>query len=214
MSRSPRRLRQQVQDAVNEQVRDLPVHAVRLAMFGFGRALLLSDRLTRDYKEMKEDGVTPVLHRLRGDAQHSAVRAGQAMTRVVDRVRGGEQPPPEAAEERGATPPDRRADPDPAVPVAPPRAEKSAAETVEPVPDRADSVEPPAAEPLERSITVDSLPVPDYDSATLPQLRARLRGLSVDQVTVLCEYERAHAARPEVVRMFENRVAKLNALSG
>ena len=41
MTRSPRRLKQQVQDTVGEQIRDLPLHAVRLAMFGVGRALLL-----------------------------------------------------------------------------------------------------------------------------------------------------------------------------
>ncbi|MFD0855620.1 hypothetical protein ACFQ07_25490, partial [Actinomadura adrarensis] len=65
MTRSPRRLKEQVKDTVGEQVRDLPLHAVRLAMFGVGRALLLSDRITKDYKEITEGGgVRPVIGRL------------------------------------------------------------------------------------------------------------------------------------------------------
>ncbi|HEX2317200.1 MAG TPA: hypothetical protein VHJ17_25865, partial [Thermomonospora sp.] len=54
------------------------------------------------------------------------------------------------------------------------------------------------------------LPVPNYDEASIPQLRARLRGLTADQVRLLREYERRHAARAEVLRMYENRIAKLN----
>ncbi|OLT25326.1 hypothetical protein BJF79_44460 [Actinomadura sp. CNU-125] len=93
MTRSPRRLKQQVQDTVGEQVRDLPLHAVRLAMFGVGRALLLGDRMTRDYKEITEGGgVKPVIGRLRDDVQHTAEKV---VGTVVERVRGGEDAEPE-----------------------------------------------------------------------------------------------------------------------
>ncbi|MEU6752942.1 hypothetical protein ABZ914_42555, partial [Spirillospora sp. NPDC046719] len=93
MTRSPRRLKQQVQDAVGEQVRDLPLHAVRLAMFGVGRALLLGDRVSRDYKEITEgDGVGPVIGRLRDDVRHTAEKV---VGKVVETVRGGEEPEPE-----------------------------------------------------------------------------------------------------------------------
>jgi hypothetical protein len=54
-------------------------------------------------------------------------------------------------------------------------------------------------------------PLPNYDSLTVASLRARLRNLSVDQVKELAEYEKAHAARAEVIAMFERRVAKLEA---
>lgn len=67
----------------------------------------------------------------------------------------------------------------------------------------------PAAQAEVEHLTAD-LPVPNYDEATLPQLRARLRGLSTDQVKLLREYERKHAARPDVIKMYENRIAKLN----
>jgi hypothetical protein len=42
-------------------------------------------------------------------------------------------------------------------------------------------------------------------------LRARLRNLDVAQVGRLADYERAHAARAEVLAMFERRIAKLEA---
>ena len=228
MTRSPRRLKQQLQDTVGEQVRDLPLHAVRLAMFGVGRALLLSDRLTKDYKEITEGGgVGPVIGRLRDDVQHTA---GKVVSGVVDLVRGGDGDRPEPE-------PERRPRPAP-TPVARP-ASRSGAKTADgeisvgkPAPaepkkaasegkakeaGRKDGFEPrpesrPAA-PAEAAKVAEDLPVPNYDAATLPQLRARLRGLSVEQVKLLREYERKHAARPEVLRMYENRIAKLNGLN-
>lgn len=55
------------------------------------------------------------------------------------------------------------------------------------------------------------LPVPEYDSRTVASLRARMRGLSLDDIRRLLEYEHNHAARPEVIGMFERRIAKLEA---
>jgi len=54
-------------------------------------------------------------------------------------------------------------------------------------------------------------PLPNYDGLTVPSLRARLRNLDIGQVRQVLEYERAHAARPEVITMFERRIAKLAA---
>jgi hypothetical protein len=61
------------------------------------------------------------------------------------------------------------------------------------------------------SVGEAALPVPNYDSLTLPSLRARLRTLDADQLRMLVEYERTHAARADVVAMFERRIAKLAA---
>ncbi|MUN39890.1 hypothetical protein [Actinomadura litoris] len=280
MTRSPRRLKQQVQDTVGEQVRDLPLHAVRLAMFGVGRALLLSDRVTRDYKEITEGGgVRPVLGRLRTDVQGTAERV---VGRVVERVRGEEPAPaprprparpsapsapsaPRTAPRHAAggqdgeisigkpaaTPPDtghtpkharpagEPAEPRPAKPEAekpaaakpepakpePAKAEPAKPEPTKPEPAKQESeaakAEPAKAEPAKAEAAESEaakagpkdaaeLPVPNYDEATLPQLRARLRGLSADQVRLLREYERDHAARTDVIRMYERRIAKLN----
>ena len=54
---------------------------------------------------------------------------------------------------------------------------------------------------------------PDYDNLAIASIRARLRTLDADQVRQLAEYEKAHAARPEVITMFERRIVKLNAES-
>jgi hypothetical protein len=55
------------------------------------------------------------------------------------------------------------------------------------------------------------LPLADYEQLSLPSIRARLRGLDVDQLRVLAQYERTHAERPEVLGMFERRIEKLAA---
>ncbi|MBW8481504.1 hypothetical protein [Actinomadura parmotrematis] len=235
MTKSPRRLKQQVQETVGEQVRDIPLYAVRLAMFGVGRALLLGDRLTKDYKEITEgDGVRPVIGRAVADVQHTAT---QVLGKVGGLVRGEDEaedaapapvrrPRPEPAAARpepaaggkeisvgkpAAAPrpapaprptPGSLPKPDPAAPETP--AQKDAEAEFEPKPELK-----PAA-PAEAAALAAELPVPDYDAATIPQLRARLRGLSADQVKLLREYEKKHAARPDVLRMYENRILKLN----
>jgi hypothetical protein len=54
-------------------------------------------------------------------------------------------------------------------------------------------------------------PLANYDELSVASLRARLRNLDVAQVRQLAEYERAHAARADVLIMFERRIAKLEA---
>ena len=59
--------------------------------------------------------------------------------------------------------------------------------------------------------TPDALP--GYETMTIAQLRARLRGLSLDQLTELLAWESAHADRPAFVTMLTNRIATLTAES-
>ena len=54
-------------------------------------------------------------------------------------------------------------------------------------------------------------PLPNYDELSVASLRARLRNLDAAQVKQMAEYERAHAARSDVITMFERRIAKLEA---
>ena len=54
-------------------------------------------------------------------------------------------------------------------------------------------------------------PLPNYDELSIASLRARLRNLDVPQLRKLIEYESAHAARADVITMFERRIAKLQA---
>ncbi|HEY0719194.1 MAG TPA: hypothetical protein VGD68_16390 [Streptosporangiaceae bacterium] len=74
------------------------------------------------------------------------------------------------------------------------------------LPDGGDQATPPAS-----PVTTGEAPLPNYDQLTVASLRARMRGLSADQIRALTSYERAHANRPDVVAMFDRRVAKLEA---
>jgi hypothetical protein len=59
--------------------------------------------------------------------------------------------------------------------------------------------------------TTAELPLANYDELSVASLRARLRNLSVAQLTQLIEYESGHAARTDVIAMFERRIAKVES---
>jgi hypothetical protein len=97
-----------------------------------------------------------------------------------------------------------------------PVAETPEPTTAEPTTAEPTTAEPATAEPVVESPSADApvaaatvLPVPNYDGLTVASLRARLRNLDPPQLRVLIDYEKAHAGRPDVVTMFERRIAKL-----
>ena len=51
--------------------------------------------------------------------------------------------------------------------------------------------------------------LPFYPELSLPQLRARLRRLTIDELSDLLDYERTHGDRPEFVGMLTRRIATL-----
>ncbi|MEU0239839.1 hypothetical protein ABZ234_19315 [Nocardiopsis sp. NPDC006198] len=63
----------------------------------------------------------------------------------------------------------------------------------------------------EAAPAVEDLAVPTYDELTLPSVRARLRKLTIEQVRDLRAYEVAHGGRTEFIKMYDNRIAKLEA---
>ncbi|HST64267.1 MAG TPA: lipid droplet-associated protein [Mycobacteriales bacterium] len=67
-----------------------------------------------------------------------------------------------------------------------------------------------ADSPLDGYLAVDP-PVAGYDGFSIPQLRGRLRALSVEQVEALLGYERANQARPPYLTMLENRLTTLRS---
>ncbi|WP_219470088.1 hypothetical protein [Nonomuraea rhizosphaerae] len=72
--------------------------------------------------------------------------------------------------------------------------------------------EPVAApEPVVARATDLTEPLAGYSGLTVASLRARMRGKSAEQITDLLAYEQATTGRPEVIKMFENRLAKLRA---
>ena len=67
------------------------------------------------------------------------------------------------------------------------------------------------ADPVAEGARDSGAPLPNFDELSVPSLRARLRNLDIAQVRRVLEYEQTHAARPEVITMFERRIAKLEA---
>ncbi len=95
--------------------------------------------------------------------------------------------------------------------------------TAGPGPDVATAEPPAAAEPAPgpQAAATESVheadgaqrtpPVPGWDELTLGSIRARLRRLSVNDLTELHSYEEAHGARADVLSMLENRLAKVRS---
>lgn len=53
--------------------------------------------------------------------------------------------------------------------------------------------------------------LPGYGQLTIPQLRGRLRHLSVDELEALLEFETAHGARAPYLTMLANRITTVTA---
>jgi hypothetical protein len=291
MTRSPRHLREQVRDTVSE----LPVHAARLAVMGVGRALLLGDRVRKDYRDVRESGLGPVLGRLKDDAgaitgmvvgkiSGNGKRQEGAETHAADAEISVGKPSPVASAQRPATPPrpaaapparpaaakpttpkpaskpaskptdkpaasklaaskpaapkpatSKPTTPKPAVskpttpkpatskPTTPkpaaskpttPKPAASKSTTPEPAKPRSKATKPAmstasGAKSAAKACLAAALPIAGYDESSLASVRARLRNLDAKQVAELRDYERAHKARADFLRMYENRIAKL-----
>ena len=111
---------------------------------------------------------------------------------------------PEPAETPAAAAPETTAEPDTAEAEATAKPDVVVAETTA-EPDTAVAEAPAEPEPT------DALPLPNYDELTVASLRARLRNLSNEDLTRLSAYEQAHQNRPEVIKMFNNRLIKMTS---
>jgi hypothetical protein len=181
---------------VSDRIKEAPAQALRGVFAGIGQVLLVADRLRNKTPADQQAPQTraPEPSRTRADPATSAAPVPQA-------------PPP-------LTTPAA-----PAGPVAP------AAEGVTKTRDldKTGNVRLLTREPAGAGVTTPAAdatvtageeagaPLPNYADLSIASLRARLRNLDVAQVKQLAEYEKTHAARTEVVTMFERRVAKLEA---
>ncbi|MGE3288028.1 MAG: lipid droplet-associated protein [Pseudonocardia sp.] len=81
-----------------------------------------------------------------------------------------------------------------------------------PEPERIPVARPPAPRaPAEPEEPDGPSALPSYPELTIPQLRARLRALTVDDLRLLLAWENAHEARPAYVTMLTNRIATVTA---
>lgn len=109
----------------------------------------------------------------------------------------------------------------------PPAVDSEPAASTDPVPAKKTARPGPAASKASKASKTsgsaqptESAPAPelpeiadylDYDSLTLAQLRARLRTLSVEDLTALLDYENATRARAPFVTMLSNRITTASA---
>jgi len=215
---------------VAERVIQAPAQALRTVFSGIGQVLLVADRIRNRAAEPEPTQPAP--------APRAQSSPGQGVAKDETRWRSLDEtgnvrllseedlPPTKSAEapEPPAAKPER----------APAEAKASTAETgraeakastaetgraaakakapaaeAKPAEPPAEHAEPTAAEPAVPDQA--ALPVPNYDDLTLASLRARLRNLDQSQVRMLLDYEKAHAGRPDVLTMFERRIAKLES---
>ena len=169
---------------VNERVKEAPAHALRAVFAGIGQLLSVSDKL----RNKSATAPAPA------EAKTAAPETAAPETVVAETAT-----PETVAPETKNVPPKAGghvkllpADEPPAVP------ETAVPETAVPETAVPETVAPAA-----------ELPVPNYDGLSIASLRARLRSLSAPQVAQLLEYEQSHAARADVITMFERRIAKL-----
>jgi hypothetical protein len=204
---------------VSERIKEAPAQALRGVFAGIGQLLLITDKLrnkapagaqvpqTRAPAPTEKDQAAP-------QAQAAAAPAGPAAAQAP----AGERVP--EARDFDKTGNVRLLDSDKAgTDTAAPAAEATAEAPV--TTETSAAAETPVT--TETSATAESadaggadagdagMPLPNYDALSIASLRARLRNLDVTQVRQLAEYEKAHAARADVIVMFERRIAKLEA---
>lgn len=217
---------------VNERVKEAPAQALRAMFAGIGQLLSATDKLRG--KLAQAPATTETAAKAPEKAPETAAANGAAAApeaAVTTETVTAETPAPEttapettaeaaapAAPEPEAPTPDltpaggghvKLISPEPVVEEAPPvtAAEPAVAEAVPAEPGT-------VAEPAVAEVTpAAELPLANYDSLTIASLRARMRNLSVAQLGQLIAYEKAHAARADVLAMFERRVAKLESES-
>jgi hypothetical protein len=86
-------------------------------------------------------------------------------------------------------------------------------ETADPVSPSIDETDGPAlraeAAPIHSGHEADAPPVEGFEDMTIGSLRGRLGSFDLAQLEGLRDYERTHGARPQVLTMIENRIAKI-----
>jgi hypothetical protein len=188
---------------VSERIKEVPAQALRGVFAGIGQLLLVTDKLRNK---------APVAPRARTPEPSKPVADAPASEPAVSPEKAAVPAPAPPAEAKSSS-----------VKSAPAKAARTEAPKAPPPPRTRDfdktgnvrllhGAETSAAAPRAGSEAGDSgPPLPNYDELSVASLRARLRNLDVARVRQLAEYERAHAARAEVVTMFERRIAKLEA---
>ena len=226
---------------VSERIKEAPAQALRGVFAGIGQLLLITDKLRNKTPAGAgvPRARTPERSEPVADATVSepAVPQEKAAQPAPAQPAGAKSSPVKSAPAKPAPAKPSAAEPDTAKAAAAKAAAAKPTRAEAPKPPKTprtrdfdktgnvrllDEAETSAAMPAEAEATyVDAAagsesgdsgpPLPNYDELSVASLRARLRNLDAAQVRRLAEYERAHAARADVIAMFERRIAKLEA---
>jgi hypothetical protein len=188
------------------EVKEAPARGLRAVFAGFGRAL-----------GGRRKGAAPTAEaKPAGDSGHVKVVAPEAAAPDAGAAAEAVTPDTVAAETMAAEPvaadtatPEAEPQAAPAKTTAAKTTAPKAAKTTAPKTVAAKTTAAKTATPATEA-SVD-LPLANYDTLTVASLRARLRTLSVPQLRILLDYEKAHQERGEVTGMFERRIAKIVA---
>jgi cytoskeletal protein RodZ len=208
---------------VSERVKEAPAQALRGVFAGIGQLLLITDRLRNKPPEAPsadtaETTETQTVQETGAASAEAAPKPGQA-PEPTQSPEPAERDFDKTGNVRLLTPEDTESDRTAAV-IEPETEVTAEAETITgtagPKAEATTEAEgvnetKVSAAPVETASAEAALPLASYDELSVNSLRARLRNLTAAQVAQLAEYEKAHAARPEVVTMFERRIAKLEA---
>jgi len=224
---------------VSERVKEAPAHALRAVFASIGQVLLVTDRMKNKAAGEKQAAPPDPGAFASGTASATetvpAVAASATQTvpaaESAPEAKAGSAPVASAGPAAGETaaaeapvePAETGADAETTVTEAPVEAYAAGAPT-DPAATEAPighaatetAMAAEAAEVMEAAAPVGEAgpPIANYGELSVASLRARLRGLTVVQVREVIAYERANANRPEVIAMFERRVAKLEAPEG
>ena len=176
--------------SVPQKEKEGPASMLRAMFASFGSLMSVMDKMRgKSAAEAPTDAETPAPTATAPEATAEQEPAAPATVAV-------ETVTPETVVAETTAEPAPAAEPETVV------AETVTPETVTPETSAAPETSPaPGAAP--------ALPLANYDELSVASLRARLRSLSVASLTQLIEYEKGHAARPDVISMFERRIAKV-----
>jgi outer membrane biosynthesis protein TonB len=202
---------------VSERIKEAPVQALRGVMAGVGQLLLITDKLrNKNAKATSQDVPQP------RDAGPEAPKAGPAEPATPEPT---ETPEPTAAAEAQTPKPktagrtkQRNLDKTGNVRLLADREKAAehangAAEAGEAKVTAVAAADAAAAADATAGAGGGELALANYDELTVGSIRARMVKLTGGQLGQLIAYEKAHAARAEVLTMLERRLAKLEAES-
>lgn len=179
------------------QMKERPASLLRAMFAGFGSLMSVMDKVrSKPAAEAPAATATPAPEDT-ATAEATAAPADNAT--------------PESVAETTAKP-ETSAESETVAAEAPAQPETSAAQETSAATEPSAASETGAApETTDDSAASSALPLANYDELSVASLRARLRNLSNDDLNQLMTHEKANQNRPEVVKMFQNRLIKMTS---